>query len=166
VDASVLLSRVNKILIGDKIRSREWRKGHPETASPGDPLPDTKSRHYCGCQKVLADGSLIWLFPERLCQNLTNTEEKDHSQWLDWSQGLQWRSWRRNWRSWGGFQPHGGTYSVNRPDPLGAVRNWTTNQRVHVEGPVALAAYVAEDDLVGHPGEEMALDLRVFDTPV
>ena len=29
-------------------------------------------------------------------------------------------------------------------------RDWTTNQRVHMEGPIALATYVAEDDLVGH----------------
>jgi hypothetical protein len=52
------------------------RKGHPETAPPGDPShiqtpnPDT-----------IADRSLIWLSPERLCQNLTNTEV--HSQPLD-----------------------------------------------------------------------------------
>ena len=31
-----------------------------------------------------------------------------------------------------------------------ASRDWTTNQRIHVEGPMALAAYVAEDGLVGH----------------
>ena len=29
---------------------------------------DTKHRHYCGCKEVLADRSLIQLFPERLCQ--------------------------------------------------------------------------------------------------
>ena len=32
----------------------------------------------------------------------------------------------------------------------GASRGWTTNQRVHIEGPKALATYVAEDGLVGH----------------
>jgi hypothetical protein len=26
---------------------------------------------HCGCTIVLADGSLIWLFPERFCQSLT-----------------------------------------------------------------------------------------------
>jgi hypothetical protein len=31
-----------------------------------------------------------------------------------------------------------------------APRDWTTNQRVHMEGPMVLAAYVAEDGLVGH----------------
>jgi len=41
VEASVLLRRGNKNIhgrrYGDKVWSREWRKGHPETASPGDP---------------------------------------------------------------------------------------------------------------------------------
>jgi hypothetical protein len=30
------------------------------------------------------------------------------------------------------------------------LRDWTTNQRVHMEEPITLAAYVVEDDLVGH----------------
>jgi hypothetical protein len=34
--------------------------------------------------------------------------------------------------------------------PPGSPRNWTTNQRVHMEGPMPLAAYMAEDGLVGH----------------
>ena len=29
-----------------------------------------------------------------------------------------------------------------------APRDWTTNQRIHMEGPMALATYVAEDGLV------------------
>jgi hypothetical protein len=28
--------------------------------------------------------------------------------------------------------------------------DWTTNQKIHMERPMALAAYVAEDVLVGH----------------
>ena len=47
-----------------------------------------------------------------------------------------------------------------------APRDWTTNQRVHMEGPMALATYVAEDGLVGHQWEERPLGLRVFDAPV
>ena len=31
--------------------------------------------------------------------------------------------------------------------PPGAPRDWTTNQRVHMEGPMAPAAYVAKDGL-------------------
>ena len=45
-------------------------------------------------------------------------------------------------------------------------RVWITNQRVHMEGPMAPAAYVAEDDLVGHQWEERSLGLRVFDAQV
>jgi hypothetical protein len=29
-------------------------------------------------------------------------------------------------------------------------RVWTTNQRIHIKGPMVLATYVAEDGLVGH----------------
>jgi hypothetical protein len=38
-------------------------------------------------------------------------------------------------------------YQQARPP---APRDWTTNQRIHMEGPMALATYVAEDGLVGH----------------
>ena len=34
--------------------------------------------------------------------------------------------------------------------PPRAPRDWTTDQRIPKEEPMALAAYVAEDDLVGH----------------
>jgi hypothetical protein len=43
------------------------------------PYTVTKPRHYCGCQQMLADRSLIELFPERLCQYLINTEVDAHS---------------------------------------------------------------------------------------
>jgi hypothetical protein len=48
----------------------------------------------------------------------------------------------------------------------GAPRDWTINQRIHMKGPMVLAAYVAEDGLVGHQREESSLGLRVFDVPV
>ena len=38
------------------------------------PSADTKHWHYCWCQKVLADRSLVWLSSERLYQHLTNTD--------------------------------------------------------------------------------------------
>ena len=44
--------------------------------------------------------------------------------------------------------------------------DWTTNQRVHMEGPMALATYVAEDGLVGHQWVEWPLGLKLFDAPV
>jgi hypothetical protein len=44
--------------------------------------------------------------------------------------------------------------------------DWTTNQRVHMEGPIAPAAYVAEDGLVGHKWKEWPLGLSGFDALV
>jgi hypothetical protein len=47
------------------------------------PYAVTKPRHWCGCQEVHAERSLMWLSPERPCQSLTNTEVDVHSQPLD-----------------------------------------------------------------------------------
>ena len=52
------------------------------------------------------------------------------------------------------------------PRPPGGPRNWTTNKRVYTKGPIALAAYVAEDDLVGHQWEQWPFGLRGFETLV
>jgi hypothetical protein len=58
---------------------------HPETAPPGDPFhtqpPNPDFTVDAG--EVIADGSLIWLSPERLCQSLTNTEVEACSQPFD-----------------------------------------------------------------------------------
>jgi hypothetical protein len=48
----------------------------------------------------------------------------------------------------------------------GTPGDWTTNQRIHMDGPMALATYVAEDGLVRHQWEEWPLGLRVFNAPV
>jgi hypothetical protein len=50
--------------------------------------------------------------------------------------------------------------------PPGAPRDWTTNRKVHMEGPVALATYMADDGLVGHQWEEQPLVLWGCDAPV
>jgi hypothetical protein len=42
-----------------------------------------------------------------------------------------------------GFQPHGWSNSVNRPDLPDLQGDWTTNQSVHMKGPIAPATYVA-----------------------
>jgi hypothetical protein len=44
------------------------------------PYADTKPRHYCGFQEVLADRILIYLCPEKLFQSLANTEVDAYSQ--------------------------------------------------------------------------------------
>ena len=52
----------------------------------------------------------------------------------------------------GGCSPMGGA-TVSTGQTPGAPRDWTINQRVHMEGPMAPATYVAEDGLVGHQWE-------------
>jgi hypothetical protein len=56
--------------------------------------------------------------------------------------------------------------TVSTGQTSGAAGDWTTNKIVHMKGPVALAAYVAEDGLVGHQWEEWPLGLRGLDGPV
>jgi hypothetical protein len=65
-----------------------------------------------------------------------------------------------------GLQPHRGSNSVKWPDLPLIPADWTTNQRVHREGPMGLATFATEDDLVGHQAEERPLGLRVFNAPV
>jgi hypothetical protein len=60
----------------------------------------------------------------------------------------------------------GESNSVNQSDPPGAPGDWTTNQRVHMEGPRAPVVSVAEDGLVGHQWEEQPLVLWGFDASV
>jgi hypothetical protein len=45
--------------------------------------------------------------------------------------------------------PVGGTTESSGQTP-GAPKDWITNQRVHMEGPMSPATYVAEDGLVGY----------------
>ena len=47
------------------------------------PIYSHQIRHYCRCQEVLTERSLIQLSPERSCQSFTNTEADAHSQLLD-----------------------------------------------------------------------------------
>ena len=64
--------------------------------------------------------------------------------------------------SWREQQCHLGLTAL----PPRAARYWTINQIVHMERPMALATYVAEESLVGHQWEERPLSLRVFDASV
>jgi hypothetical protein len=64
VDASDLFGRGNKILTGRILRQsveQRLEEGLSRDCSTWGsiPYPVTKSRHYCGCQEVLADRSLI-----------------------------------------------------------------------------------------------------------
>jgi hypothetical protein len=64
VDASLLLRRGKKILMGGNTEKsvKQRLKERPSRDCPtwrSIPYTVTKSRHYCGCQKVHADRSLI-----------------------------------------------------------------------------------------------------------
>ena len=104
VDASVILRRGIKIPMGGET---DTKCGAETEVKAIQRLPDlgpipytvTKFRHYCGFQQVLTDRALISLSPERFCQCLTNSEVDAHSQPLDWAQGPQWKSWRKDPRS-------------------------------------------------------------------
>jgi hypothetical protein len=59
--------------------SRDSKKGQSETAQTtciSIPYTIVKLGSYCGCRDILADRSLICLFPERLCESLANTEAR------------------------------------------------------------------------------------------
>ena len=60
------------------------------------------------------------------------------------------------------MQPHEGSESVNTPEFL----RTESPIRVHMEGPMALVTYVAEDGLVGLQWVEWPLGLKLFDAPV
>jgi hypothetical protein len=60
----------------------------------------------------------------------------------------------------------GESNSVKWPDSLELPRDWTTNQRVHMEGLMAPASYVAEDGLVEHQLGGEALGSEEFDATV
>ena len=103
----------------------------------------------------LADRSLIQLCPERLCQSLTSREvdaRSTRTPMEDIGKGL------KELKGFATLQKK--KNNINQPTrhPR-APRNLTTNQRIHLEGPMAPAVYLAEDGLVGHQWEERPLVL-------
>ena len=128
------------------------------------PFPAIKPGHYCGCWEVLADRSLIWLFPERLCQSLTKTEAESHSQL---SMGSPMEKSEKGMKGLRGFAApwRKEQYQQARPPPPELLDTGPSTKE-NMEEPVALAAYVAEDGLVEHQWEQRPLSLRVFDAPV
>jgi hypothetical protein len=65
-----------------------------------------------------------------------------------------------------GFSAHRRNNDMNQPDRPShrAPRDWTTNQRIYMEG--SMAPGVAEDGLVGHQWEEGLLVLWSLYVPV
>ena len=105
------------------------------------------------------------LSPERLCQSL------EMQRWMltanHWTEhGVQMEELEKGLKELRGFSAPWMEQQCQPSRPPGAPRDWTTNQIIHMEGPIALAAYVSEDRLVGHQWEERPLDLSVSDDPV
>jgi hypothetical protein len=68
VDALVLLRRGNKILKGGNMETKCGTETEEKAIQRLSHLGIHPTyRHYCRCQEVLADRSLIKLSPERLC---------------------------------------------------------------------------------------------------
>jgi hypothetical protein len=88
VDAAVLLWMMNKILTGGNREKKNVEQRLKEKPSGNShmgihPIYSYQTRTFLWENEVLADRSLIWLFPKRLFQSLTNTEEKVCSQSLN-----------------------------------------------------------------------------------
>jgi hypothetical protein len=86
----------------DKQWSRGWRKGHPETAPPGNtsymqtPNLDT----IVDAKKCMTGAWYSRLL--RDCQILTNMNADAHSQPSPRLQAPKWRSYGKDWRNWRG----------------------------------------------------------------
>jgi hypothetical protein len=59
MDALVLLRRGNKIFKGENMETKCGAETEGKATWGSIPYTDTKPRHYCRCQEVLADRSLI-----------------------------------------------------------------------------------------------------------
>jgi hypothetical protein len=163
VDASVLLRSGNKILTGGNTETvcgteTEWkaiqRLPHLGIHPTQSPNPDA----IADAEKCLLTVTVFWeTLPEPdnyiggCSQPATGLSEGSLMEELE-----------RDWRNWGGIEAPLGEQQCQLARPSGAPGDWTTNQRIHVEGPVSLAKYVAEDGLVGHQWEEWPLGLRAW----
>ena len=122
------------------LRSRvqlSWQSAWPACTkywvwSSAQPTTMKSSLHprQLGCWEVLADVNLIWLSPERLFLNLTDTEVDAHSQPLDKFGVFWWRNWRSDSRSWGVFSPIEGitVWTDQTPPPT---RPWSSPEVDH-----------------------------------
>jgi hypothetical protein len=89
VDVSVFLRSRNKILTGEYMETKCGTEIEGK-AIYRQPYLETHATYihqswtiYCRCWEMLADGSLTWLSPRRLCQSLKNTEVNACSPSLD-----------------------------------------------------------------------------------
>jgi hypothetical protein len=91
--------RVNRMLTGENMEtvwSRDWRKGHPETAPLGDPS------HIPNLDATVDAGKCLLIEAWYGCL-LTNTEEGAHSQPLDWAPGSTMEELEKGFKELRGF---------------------------------------------------------------
>jgi hypothetical protein len=149
----------------DKIWSRDWRKGHPETAMLGDPS------HIQTLNPVTITDVNKWLLTGPWYSGLlrVSTTVWQIQRWM-----LSANLWTEHSFPSGGTRKRiQGAEGICRPIRETISTNQYTRAprtkpptRVHMEGPMAPAAYVAEDGLVGHQWEERPLVLWELYAPV
>ena len=110
---------------------------------------------------MLADGSLIWLSPERLCQSLTYRGGSSQPT-IGLSSGVPDGGVREGTERAEGVRSSMEGATVSKGQTPRAPQNWTTNQRILMVLPMD----VAEDGLLGYEWEERTLGLSVFNSPV
>jgi hypothetical protein len=99
--------------------SRDWKKSHLETAPPGDPSHKQPSN----LDTIVDAGKCLLMEAWYGCLLRGSARAWQTQRWMlpanHWTEhgGSQWRSWRRDRRSWGGLQTNGASNSVNRSDP-------------------------------------------------
>jgi hypothetical protein len=79
------------------------------------------------------------------------------SQSLVWAQGPQCRNYGKDWRNLMSLQNHRKKNNINQLNSQSS--QGLNHQRIHMEAPMALAAYIAEDVLICHQWEQKSLVL-------
>jgi hypothetical protein len=74
--------------------------------------------------------SLNWLWEHNIIGN------------MDWDGGPWWRSWRRDWRSWGGLHPHEGSNRLHPPHTHPRSSRGLNYQPKNIHGVTHGASYI------------------------
>jgi hypothetical protein len=153
----------------DKMWSRDWRKGHPESTSPGD---------LSHIEALSTNQTLLWM-PRSAC-------------WPESDIAVSWEAlpvpdiFRGGYSQkilWTESKVHNGRAKERTEEAEGVwnlieeIITWSKQYsqssqglnhepKVHMEEPMAPAVYVAENGLVGHEWEESLLVLKRLDAPV
>ena len=129
VDASVLLRRKNKTLMGGTNGTEEQgleKRPSRECLTWGStPYSPNKPTHYCWCQAVLTGRNLIWMPSQRLCQSHTDKDE-----------GTPMKELEKGLKELKGSATPREEQNYQLTKPTTAIRDLITNQWVHMERPM------------------------------